>query len=468
MAKVKNFCRSESGSGTIMGLGTFLFAATVGGLALDYSQGNRENIRLQVAADAAALAAAANIDTFDNAQAIAAETVRRNLRDTTIIASTDVVFGRVNPETSAFEASSNPDEVDAVFVQAVRSDGRANSLPTLLMNIVGVDRFEMGVSSVAGARRGGGGGALAGCEDATFISQNQVNTGGGIDLDGAVCIHGKTGIRTGGGDTYDTEVRFSAPSADLIQINNFGPANLTREQLTFERTLEPVILPRLQQMHNDLWSDISVNCNWDYDPEKGDLAVDGLYTGNALPSFIGEGSAPNLVCMNNFHTFQPGELQANTVYLSRSGVQFAGGVKQNNVAIITKQGIGIGGGPGLAFDEVFFFGTQLNLAGNIAWGPSTGECSDDNYSVYTFGLDSLSLGGFARGTQVSNVVGAAPAFRPGGAMSGTGMYFESEKTIQLGGDLEITGCENSYTSEIEIADTRFPEATDATGSFLIK
>ena len=69
---------------------------------------------------------------------------------------------------------------------------------------------------------------------------------------------------------------------------------------------------------------------------------------------------------------------------------------------------------------------------------------------------------------MSNVVGAAPAFRPGGAMSGTGMYFESEKTIQLGGDLEITGCENSYTSEIEIADTRFPEATDATGSFLIK
>jgi len=53
-------------------------------------------------------------------------------------------------------------------------------------------------------------------------------------------------------------------------------------------------------------------------------------------------------------------------------------------------------------------------------------------------------------------------------MAGSGMYFESAQTIQLGGGLDIVGCDQAYTSELEITQTGFEEGGAASGSFLIR
>lgn len=465
MQRMKKFISDDRGSGTYVAVVCFIAGGMLTGLALDATNAHNEALQLQIAADAAALAAAANIDDTDRAIAVALETVRMNLGETDAITASDFVFGHVNTGSSEFVTGADADGLfSAVSVDGFRTLERDAEIPTFLVDMIGWNEFEATRLAIAGARMGGGGGALAGCEDASFISENKINTGGGINLSGAVCMHGKTGVLTGGGDTYSEEVRFSAETAANIVINNYRPSSLPVEQLKFARTLDPVILPQLSAMHNDLWTALSGKCNW----TNADTAVDGTYSGDALPSFITKGGSANLVCMSNWKTFQPGELKPYTIYLSKSGVQFAGGVQQNNIAIISKGQIGVGGGPALAFDEVFFFGTQLNLAGNINWGPRNGACQHDKYSVYVFGLDSLSMGGWSAGPTLNNVVGASKAFRPGGAMAGTGMYFESKETIQLGGALNIKGCDTAYTSELEIAQTGIPKAEEASGSFLLR
>ena len=477
MKNVMNFKNDESGSGTYIAGGLFFLGAVMTGLALDAVNAYNEAGKLQIAADAAALAAAANIDDLTAAKAAAMATVRKNLGDSDAIRESDIVFGHVVADTYTFAPGVNADGLyDAVTVDGFRTLQRDTEISTHLVRLIGFDEFEAKRAAVAGARMGGGGGVLAGCEDASIISTEGVNTGGGITLTGAICIHGATHIQTGGNDWYGPEVRFSSEDKENIKIQHYSPGTIPIEQLKFSRILEPVILPQLPQMHQDIWNDVAPACNFNYRgnpnspdaPNYGDFEPEGTYSGSLLPSFVLNNGVADVVCWDKHTTVQPGDLKPYTIYVSQGGVQFSGNVQQDNIAIIGQGRIGVGGGDSLAFDKVYFFGEDIGLAGNISWGPRGAPCTTDDYQVYLFGLKSLSLGGWTHGPSITNVVGVAPSVSPGGNMSASGIYIETGKTIQLGGGLDIHGCGSPFTSEIELADTAIPAPDEASGSFLMR
>jgi len=473
----RNFSKDESGSGHYMGVGAIALGGIIYGVALDTVNAVNRAEELQVAADAAALAAAANIDDQSAAVSAALQTVNLNLSETNAITAQDIQFGHIDESTLAFTSGPDADgNYRAVQVDGFRTLDRSTQIDTYLLNWIGVDEFETDRFAVAAARLGGGSGALAACEDATVISEDGVNTGGGITLLGAVCIHGAEFIQTGGNDWYGPEVRFSSEDKANIKIEHYSPGDIPIDQLKFSRVLDPVILPNLQAMHDDIWADLYDVCNWGYHgnpndpdaPNYDDFEPEGTYSGTLLPSFVMDGGQADVVCLKNHTNIQPTDLNPYTIYVADGGVQFAGNVQQDNIAIISTGRIGVGGGDALAFDNVFFFGNDVGLAGNITWGPRGAACQSDEYQVYLFGLKSLSLGGWTNGPTLRNLVGVAPSVSPGGNMSAAGIYIETESTIQLGGGIDITGCGYPYTSEIEIADTAIPAPDEASGSYLFR
>jgi len=467
MANVKHFLSDESGAGSYVAGGLFFVGAVMTGLALDVTNAFNQSNKLQIAADAAALAAAANIDDITVARAAAMESVRLNLGASDAINENDIAFGHVDEDTLEFVAAPNAEGLyTAVSVDGFRTLERNNEIATLLVNLIGFTEFEANRSAVSAARMGGGGGALAACEDATVISNDEINTGGGTTLMGAVCLHGANGVKNGGNDTYDLEVRFSAEDINTITLNSYEPSDVPEDHFKIERTLEPVILPQLETMHAEIWADVSKDCNWN----NGDWEVDGVYSGTLLPSYItDENGNADLVCWKKQMNVNPGELQPHTVYVTKAGINLAGNVQQDNIAIISEKRIGVGGGDSLAFDEVFFFADDISLAGNITWGPRVSNpCAYTDYRVYLFGLDNVSLGGWNGEPTVRNVVAVGDSVSPGGNMSAAGLYIETNKSIQLGGGIDFAGCGETYTSEIEIADTSIPEPEEATGSFLMR
>jgi len=74
------------------------------------------------------------------------------------------------------------------------------------------------------------------------------------------------------------------------------------------------------------------------------------------------------------------------------GAQFAGEIDAQDIAIIARGQIGVGGGPGLKFNDVFLFGTgALNFSGNVEWGRAEDFCDSGRFNTYLFSYDSVSL-----------------------------------------------------------------------------
>ena len=454
-SRLGQFFRDTDGSATAGGIVFLLTSAVVLGLALDQANGWRVRTQMQVAADAAALAGSALLDDPAMAKATALVVANKNLGETGQITADDIVLGRIDPTTKAF--LSGPDaagKYDSVVVTAERSIERDNALPTYLMKLIGINSFDVTAMAQASARRGGGGGAFAGCEDAVYLSSSVFDTGGGNRLEGAVCIHGQQGVRTGGNDWYGDEVRLSAQSLNNVTV---ATANKTKAEVAIARDMMPVIIPQLNAMHATIYNSINGTAG-------------SRYYGDLLPSFLKNAQGfVNIVRVNTtWWTIQSSaDLQPNTVYLAPGGVQFAGNVDTSKVAIIAQQAIQVGGGGALKFDQVYFFGSDLNMAGNVTWGGTVDPCTQTDYRVYLFGKNSLSLGGWGGTASVKGVVGAAPRFAPGGAITAQGVYFESSQYTPLGGNLRVLGCGNPRTSSIELADLRQQQAGNGiSGSFL--
>ncbi|MGJ8610134.1 MAG: pilus assembly protein TadG-related protein [Octadecabacter sp.] len=485
-APFAEFREDDEGAVTILGLFFFMASLMIVGLALDGANGWRARAQLQVATDASALAAAANLDNIEYARSLALDVANRNLSDSAALVSDDIVFGNLDPDTLQFTASADSDgEYSAVTVLAGHNTGRGNPVPTFLMTTIGINSLDVNASSMAVSTVSADAvDEEVTCHDAMFLSEGFVQTGGGNDFLGAVCIHGASGLNTGGNDYLNEDVRFTAETLTSITLNSYQPETLDSDQLIAARTLQPVLLDQLDDMRDDIWDDLWISRATDPDLwEQPDAPWGGkqwYYVGEyeisaddydgILPEFIFDDSGIARVEMHDqYWSIQPGDLSPNTIYLSEQSMQFAGGVDIEDAAFISQGDIGVGGGDTLSFDDAFFIGSQVNMAGNINWGAETDACEGE-YGIYVFGTTSLSLGGWSSGTTVAGMVGAAPSFSPGGAMTGTGLYFESRNDISMGGAYTIYGCDTQRESDLPIADTAMstPGAQSTYGSVLYR
>lgn len=459
----------ERGSASVWALSLMVSSMVVGGLAIDGSNAWRVRQKLQIAADAASLAAAQKLPDVDAARTMALDVAQRNLGgdalDQAAIMAQDVKFGTWSDAKGFTEGATDDGTVTAVQIDAARSLRRGNALGTFLLGLVGVDSFEPSVSSTAIPMTTSTVGNKLSCEDAMILTSGQMNTGGGNVLNGDICLHGTRGLLTGGGDYYAGGVQLSAATRAQVTVNYTVPGSETADEVARASDLTPVVLPKLSSMFETLWSGIYSGLS---KPNGKDLVVDGYYTGNLLPDFLKDSNgriAVVYVDNNGWWTVQPGQLQPHTIYLVNHGMQIAGGVQAQNVAIIARGDIGVGGGANLHYTNDYFFSTgTINTGGDIYWGDAGSYCTSGAYSVYTFAYNTVSLGGWGGGAGAHGLFGAAKTFSPGGAMKNSGgLYFEASNDTQLGGNLSFNACGKRLESFYDSAVPRQTTTVTKTG-----
>ncbi len=147
---IARFVADRSGSLTNMALAGTLGILMVGALAIDSANAYLVRNRLQLAADAASLAAVKALPDTDAARALAMDYVRKNLEGpeyTDLAGITDIEFGEWDGYAKSLASSANdPDAVSVVLNKRHDAGGR---IAPLLLGMIGFDGFQTGARAVA-------------------------------------------------------------------------------------------------------------------------------------------------------------------------------------------------------------------------------------------------------------------------------------------------------------------------------
>lgn len=416
----------------------------IAGVAVDVANAYRVRAQLQATADAAALAAILRIGDPDQARAAAQQLARINMPvevNGEVLPVALVELGQWEPDAGRF-VKRDDGPYDAVRVTAKRGDDGGIAVPTFLLGLLNNKTWIVAASSTAVYRPTSAGPAAHLCGGGLIMSEHDLQMGGGNTLTDGICVHGETGVHFGGASFFGEDVRISAFDPDDIVIGNVseGSAKAAEVKVDVSVHMEARILPKLDEMFDALWTEI-------YD---SGIAT---YSGPLIPDFVYDGLGyANVVRIDQWWwTVQPGDLQPNTIYMVNHGMQLAGKVDAQNVAIVAKGQIGMGGGPNLVFDKVLIFGEgDLNFSGSASYGEAEHYCDDLKYDVYMFSKTRVSLGGSNPEAWTHAFMAAAPQFHPGGAFkNGGGIYVEARDQVQIGGAAQLQGCKGDMVGHYE-------------------
>ncbi|MDF2235198.1 TadG family pilus assembly protein [Albimonas sp. CAU 1670] len=459
----RRLVKDEDGSASVWSIFWMTMMMIVSGFTLDVSNAYRIRALLQATADASALAAVRELPDADAARtaAISLSQVNMPLADNgNVMLPGMVVVGAWDAESNSFQPGAEP--YDAVKVYAARGNGAGLDVPTFLMGLVGRNDWQIAASSTARVRSGVSGGVKNLCPGAIILSTQDVQMGGNNTLTDGVCVHGETEVKFGGSSYFTADVRISSFYPDNIYIGDVdtdSPAGEAEVKVTDPVHIDPVILPVLNTMFDDLWAEL-------YDSGVT------TYSGDLLPDFVKDPAtgAAKVVRVNQWWwTVQPGDFEPYTIYVVNHGMQMAGKVDAQNIAVIAKGQIGMGGGPRLYFNDVFFFGEgTLNFSGSASYGEPDHYCDDGQFDVYMFSKNRISLGGSSPGDWTYGYLGAAPQFHPGGSFKAAGgIYVEAASSVQVGGNAQIAGCGTALDAYIPIVHIN-EEETIVVGGALVQ
>ncbi len=441
-SRLRRFGRDERGAASVWALFWTMMMMIVSGFTLDVANAYRIKALLQATADASALAAVRLLPDEDAARqaAIALASINMPADEHGQVTNAAMIeIGSWRGENGVFVVGHPA--ADTVRVATARGGAGGLPVPTFLVGLLGRDDWHVAASSTARARAAGAGQMQNLCPGALILSADTLQFGGSNELNEGVCVHGENGVHFGGGDFFDEDARVSAADEGAIYIGHTVGGSAKRADVVAEQSLEPILTPQLPAMFDALWDTL-------YESSIS------AYGGDLLPDYVKDpatGMARIQRVNQWWWTAQPGDLQPYTIYMVNHGMQIAGGVDAQNLAIIARGQIGVGGGPSLVFDKVYIFGTgQLNFSGDIGYGDPETWCDAAVYDAYLFSTDSISLGGWGAHSWLYGLMAAAPSFAPGGAMkSAGGLYIEADQTIQMGGNTNITGCPNPMTGHYD-------------------
>jgi Flp pilus assembly protein TadG len=124
-----------------------------GALAIDMGYAYYMRNKLQVAADASALAGASQLEFLPDQSTIVPEALQyadNNMPSATyddVLVPADVVVGNWNPDTRTFTAGLNP--LDAVMTTTRQQESAGNAVPAFLGGIVGFSSYDANASAIA-------------------------------------------------------------------------------------------------------------------------------------------------------------------------------------------------------------------------------------------------------------------------------------------------------------------------------
>ncbi|MEC9431327.1 MAG: pilus assembly protein TadG-related protein [Pseudomonadota bacterium] len=443
-AALRRFVVDQAASGSIMSVLWLSVFVMFMGVAVDVSNAYRVRAQLQATADAAALAAIQRISNPDEARAAARRLAAINMPTEVngdVMPAAMVELGLWDEATDSFYTLGIP-PYNAVRVTAKRGDDGGLAVPTFLLGLLHNQDWTIAASSTATVRPTTANPGGNKCGGGMLMSETTMQMGGNNTLTDGICVHGREGVHFGGSSFFTADVRVSAFDPNTITIGHVDDGSATEEQVKVPEAeyFEPVVLPKLNDIFADLWTAL-------YDSGVS------TYSGPLIPDFIynAQGYA-NVVRINQWWwTVQPGDLSPNTIYVVNHGMQLAGKVDAQNIAIIAKGQIGMGGGPSLLFDKVLIFGEgDLNFSGSASYGEADHYCDDGEFDVYMFSKTRVSLGGSDPKAWTHAFMAVAPQFHPGGSFkNGGGIYVEARDTLQLGGNAEISGCDTDMGGHYE-------------------
>ncbi|KMK65565.1 pilus assembly protein TadG-related protein [Puniceibacterium sp. IMCC21224] len=458
---ISRFARTEEGFSTVTSLFLVIVILLGAGISMDVTNVFRVKKQMQMAVDATAMAAASNVSDRSLAMDRAMEVAHRNLpieEHGDAIVEADIELGWYDTATGDFTVVSelaDPADINAARVSSERVDLRDNAVDLYLLQLLGHSDWQVSADAIAmaptGAPTGGGTPVAAPCNNAMIMTKGFMETGGGNEWLGAVCLHGETGLRTGGDDWYGPGNELSAARIENVTVNHVRNGSYGANDpdlLKRAKSLETPLLDALPARYDAIFAELR------------NYASGDIYMGSELPpEFQGkkvQWLKESYTVLKAPGTMQPWEnwggifeMNSDTIFVTKGSVSLEGNVDANDIAIIAASQITIGGGANLAFERSFFLaGSSFNASGSVRWGDPDHYCDTGTFNTYIFSLNYLSLGG---ATGLYGVVGAGAQFHPGGAMrSAGGLYFEAQQNVSLGGNYRVTGCGAQLESAYEI------------------
>ncbi|OOY20806.1 hypothetical protein BMI86_09860 [Thioclava sp. DLFJ5-1] len=221
---ITDFTAEEDGVITQLSLfWTILFLA-VGSLALDVSNGYRNRVVMQDAADAAALGAmylsSDPLITKDEAKTRAAQLAHSNLASddgTSVITKDDVTFGYYDATNHRFvtDYAEDLDLSPAVRVMAHRTTERANAAPTFFGKVIGQDGWQINTGAVAEAYQ-------PACLTEGLAAKGVIDLQSGNSFASGFCLYAAQYVSLNQNNLFESGAIVSMPDTSKLDIPASG------------------------------------------------------------------------------------------------------------------------------------------------------------------------------------------------------------------------------------------------------
>ncbi|MEO3429574.1 TadG family pilus assembly protein [Pelagibius sp. CAU 1746] len=309
-----------------------------GALAIDMGYNYYNRNKLQVAADASALAGASQLSEYPDTTPIVSEAqtyAQNNMpvaRYGTVLASADVIAGNWDPDTRTFTPALDP--VNAVRTTTRREDSVGNPVPAFLGGILGFDTYNVVTSAIATEAQNGNM-TPAGCLMATNETEEEAfHIFGTADIATTDCSievasDAPCAFYANGNPTITT---ITDPDGDVPEINVAG---------TYcEKGSVGIDTSGVQENANtgeDPYEDVDPCDGW----ALCEAARDPTYCDTADPAFVnvtfeGDGSPPSGVYCGGISFSGNGTAIFDGDYIIKEGALDIGG----NVAVDGSSGVG--------------------------------------------------------------------------------------------------------------------------------
>lgn len=372
----------ERGGGTIMGLMWFMLLVGICGLAVDSTNGLRNQTMLQATADSAALAGvidlAGPIDVTEDPGAVAsgssaavATAVSYSVDNMSDASYGDVLLPE-DVEIGTYDAASrtfSPGGVlpDAVRVRLHQTEANSNAVPVQFLRIAGFQTWEVSVEAVAQR-------FIPGCLNDGLIAGGIVDISSGNNFVRKICVHGQKGVHMQNGNYIETGVTVSMPDMyGQLKIpdggldSNPGLRDARREQSLYPRMVKHVdeIMADLLELKPYILPDyITIN-------NVEDIIAKGK---NYNFADAAPGNVYHIVCNANQQVGIPGGIELyDVVIVSECNINVGSGAYLHNVVLASRapgnpgqggdNGDGNSGNGGAGLEDA-----TINMSANVTLG----------------------------------------------------------------------------------------------------
>jgi hypothetical protein len=348
------FRREQSGVATPLMLFAVVSLLMMTGLAMDYANAVRTQSRLQALADSSALAGAMRLPSADQARSEAMSMALLNgnqLREGPMLRTEDIEVGRWSRVSQTFDP--HHPRPNAVRLVTRRDETAGNSLPTVLLRMVGVDR--LGLSADAIAVR-----TTRLCSGSGFFSQQTTTVSNTNHFHNGFCLHGEGGV-----SINNSNVFAGGASISMVDTRNFseGTGNIgARESLlpySHVFTVPDRVMPTIEMMRS------------------GDLTM--------LPDFITRGPVHRGSINSNFN------LVPGTLYIVTGSVNLGSNNIHRDVAIVAAGNISVGSNTNIDRMVLASEGSINFNTNNFIGTDDPDACLAGAYTSYLFAMGSIAM-----------------------------------------------------------------------------